>query len=154
MFVFISQCYDLVMETNNKMYQDLFKLYKHAYSKKVVANCQVEFNQMWKDKIKKGKDNLDIEAYQSESARLKEMIHKNKPSSILSFFRKKTSAIPKEPTPVEIEMVEIVSTTPEPEVIEDTYEHEAESSLIETVVDCTKETIANSYITIYIYIYK
>ena len=79
MFVFISQCYDLVMETNNKMYQDLFKLYKHAYSKKVVANCQVEFNQMWKDKIKKGKDNLDIEAYQSESARLKEMIHKNKP---------------------------------------------------------------------------
>ena len=75
------------METNNKMYQDLFKLYKHAYSKKVVANCQVEFNQMWKDKIKKGKDNLDIEAYQSESARLKEMIHKNKPSSILSFYR-------------------------------------------------------------------
>lgn len=96
---------------------------------------------MWKDKIKKGKDNLDIEAYQSESARLKEMIHKNKPSSILSFFRTKTSAIPKEPTPVEIEMVEIVSTTPEPEVNESTDENEAESSLIETVVDCTKEPI-------------
>ena len=77
------------MESNSKAYHELFKLYKCSYSEKTAAKAQADFNQLWKEKIKRSeKEKINTEAYNDISEELKEK-RRIKITGIRSFFTKK-----------------------------------------------------------------
>ena len=107
------------METNSKLYHDLFRMYKSSYATKSAAKAQADFNQIWKEKIKKTeKEKINMEAYQKVNDELKEIMNKKKSSTgIMSFFKKKTAIAATKPPPEteEIEMQVIRPVVAEPD---------------------------------------
>ena len=84
---------------NNKVYQDLFNRYKEVFTHNIVngiankspAKIQVEVNQIWRDKIKKGpKESIDMDAFKSEMMKLKSILDRKKKGSIQTFFGAKS----------------------------------------------------------------
>ena len=84
---------------NNKKYQDLYNKYKLMYTNNIVngienktlAKIQLEVNQLWKDKIKKGaKEDVNIEVFEFEMMKLNSVLEKKKKGGIDSFFGKKS----------------------------------------------------------------
>ena len=77
------------MDKNTKLYQDFVKLYNSAYPSKSGASCQVEANEIWKNRIKEGKV-FNADKYDEEVNKLKTKVKKIEDSSrITKFFKKK-----------------------------------------------------------------
>ena len=83
--------FQIVMDKNTKLYQDLSKLYSSAHPGKARLACQVEVNEIWKTKIKEGKKKVDTAAYELEVDKLKTKMKKREAEGgISSFFKKKS----------------------------------------------------------------
>ena len=78
------------MDRNTKLYQDFVKLYTSAYFSRGGLSCQVEANEIWKNRIKVGKEIIK-DIYDEEVERLKTKLKKNEESgSISKFFKHKS----------------------------------------------------------------
>ena len=81
------------MDRNTKLYQDFVKLYTSAYSSRSGLSCQVEANEIWKNRIKVGKE-INKDVYEKEVERLKTKLKKNEESgSITKFFKKQVPKV-------------------------------------------------------------
>ena len=101
------------MDRNTKLYQDFVKLYTSAYFSRGGLSCQVEANEIWKNRIKVGKE-INKDNYDEEVERLKTKLKKNEESgSISKFFKKqvpKVVVVPndtEEPKPADLEQAKV-----------------------------------------------
>ena len=99
------------MDRNSKLYQDFVKLYTSAYSSRGGLSCQVEANEIWKNRIKVGKE-IKKDIYDLEVERLKTKLKKNEElGSITKFFKKQVPKVvpndAEEPKPSDLEQAQV-----------------------------------------------
>ena len=77
------------MNTNDKLYQNLFNKFVKANPLKTKQKCQVEVNRIWKQEVKSGVV-VDKDKYFSVVGNLDDLISKQ--HNIRDFFKRKKSA--------------------------------------------------------------
>lgn len=81
------------MNTNDKLYQDLFNKFVKANPLKTKQKCQIDVNKIWKNEVKSGVV-LDKDKYFSVVGNLDDLIAKQqKTVNIRNFFKRKKSLL-------------------------------------------------------------
>lgn len=81
------------MNTNDKLYQDLFNKFVKANPLKTKQKCQIDVNKIWKNEVKSGVV-LDKDKYFSVVGNLDDLIAKQqKTVNIRNFFKRKKSVL-------------------------------------------------------------